>query len=101
MSDYLVKVSVGAALALSLVASIIQILFAFKKDWGLTHKIFVSILILVPLVGPALGLVILDSPPPQSPHLKNNLPWGFYSDNWASWREMQKSNAENKLKGDK
>lgn len=98
--DKYMEFSFLIAVALSLIVSAFMIPKVVRSQGGVVQKLFLCVLIFVPILGPVMGLVILDLPPPQSPNLKNNLPRGWYADRWISWMLSQRNSSEDSPVGE-
>jgi len=76
-----------------IVSEIISIFLLFRT-WRsqeyLVFKIFATVIVVIPIVGPILYLFVANTPNPQAKDLQNNLPRGYYTQSWISQQAARK-----------
>lgn len=88
-------------IALSELIALMLIMRTWMRDDYVFLKLLLSMVLLVPVVGPLFYLFANDRTPPQSENLKNDLPRGWCTDRWISVRSIYKySNEKQKSRND-
>jgi hypothetical protein len=68
-------------IALSGLVSLMLLPRVWRNEKYLIFKILISVVTLIPFVGPLLYLFVSDDTPPQAPNLQNRGPRGEYTHN--------------------
>lgn len=84
-----------AIVASEIVALVLMVRTWMKPDYVIL-KLLLSVVLLIPIVGPFLYFFANDRTSPQKDCLKNNLPRGWYTDRWISMRPLYKEALEEK-----
>lgn len=75
---------------ISEIISLLLMLKLWRSRENTIFKIFLSIVLLIPVIGPSLYLFSTDNTPVQSEYLKNDLGHGYYTQRWVTMRDLWK-----------
>ena len=77
------------AIAISELISMFVIFILWRSVESQWSKIVLTIVLLVPFVGPVMYFLAADNTPPQRPDLRNDgLPYGEYTRRWIAMRPL-------------